>query len=208
MAIDQDGGAEIAVDAREQSPQRAVIGFVQAFDPADRVVDRNALAVDFLRVADHAGDGAEPARDPHRTGICERRQAAVEHPRIELIGLTVDVDIAAREVRPHHRMTAAQDAENQLIDKGILRPAQRRHIEPRCSQKLPWIDAAGVRRVEHDRTTPLDRFEHLERGVQFVFDHAHGIRIASMRRKAGISAVHHYAPKRALVHGRGSVTDI
>ena len=140
MAVDQHRRAEIAMDAGEQPAQRPVIGLVEAFDPPHRVVDRNALAVDFLGVADHAGDGAEPAGDPHRAGIGEGRQAAVEHARIELVGLAVDVDIAAREVRPHHRMAAAQHAEDQLVDEGILRPAQRRHVEPRGGQEFPRVD--------------------------------------------------------------------
>ena len=91
MAVDQHGGAEIAVHPGEQPPQRAVIGLVQALDPPQRLVDRNPLVVDFLRVADHARDRAEPAGHPHRSRIGERRQAAVEHARVELIGLAIDV---------------------------------------------------------------------------------------------------------------------
>jgi len=40
-------------------------------DPAQRLGDGNALIVDFLGVADHARDRAEPAGDPHRAGIGE-----------------------------------------------------------------------------------------------------------------------------------------
>ncbi len=100
-----------------------------------RVIDRDALAVDFLGVADHPRDRAEAAGDPHRAGIGERGQAAVEHARIELIGLAVDVDIAAREVRPHQRVAACHDAEDQLIDEGILgAPQRRRHRAGRSSR--------------------------------------------------------------------------
>ena len=103
MAVDQDGGAEFVVQPREQAAQRAVIGLVEPVDPPHRLVNRNALIVDFLGIADDARHGAEAARDPHRAGIGERRQPAVEHARIELVGLAIDVDVAAREMRPHQR---------------------------------------------------------------------------------------------------------
>jgi hypothetical protein len=106
VAIDQHGGAEIAMQPHEQAPQGAVIGLVQGVDAVQRFGDRDALIVDFLGVADHARDGAESAGDPHRAGIGERRQPAVEHARIEFVGLAVDVDIAAREMRAHDRVAA------------------------------------------------------------------------------------------------------
>ena len=119
-----------------------MIGLVEALDPAQRVVDRDALVVDFLRVADHPRDGAEPARDPHRAGIGERRQPAVEHARIELVGLAVDVDVAAREMRAHQRIAALHHAGDQFVDEGVLRAAQRREVEPRGGQEVARIDAS------------------------------------------------------------------
>ena len=107
MAVDQHGGAEIAVQLGEQAPQRAVIGLVEALDAGERIVHRNALVVDFLGVADHPRHGAEPAGHPHRAGIGEGGQAALEHARIELIGLAIDVDKTAREMRAHHAESRA-----------------------------------------------------------------------------------------------------
>src|SRR5262249_25519225 len=52
MTIDQDRSSEIPVDAREKAAQRAMVRLVQPLNPPNRVVDRNALAIDFLRVAD------------------------------------------------------------------------------------------------------------------------------------------------------------
>ena len=142
VAVDQHGGAEIAVHAGQQAPQRAVIGLVEPLDAAQRIVDRDALVVDLLRVADHARDRAEPARDPHRAGIGERGQAAVEHARVELVGLAVHVDIAAREMRPHQRVAARHHAGDQVVDEAVLRAAQGREIEPGGLQEGAGIDAA------------------------------------------------------------------
>jgi hypothetical protein len=122
-----------------------VIGLVEVLDPPQRVVDRDALVVDFLRIADHARHGAETARDAHRARIGERRQAAIEHARVELVGLAVDVDVAAREVRAHQRIAARHHTGCQLIDETVLRPAQRRQVEPRGDQERPRIDAPGMR---------------------------------------------------------------
>ena len=157
----------------EQAPQGAVIGLVEAVDAAQRFADRNALIVDFLGVADHARHGAEPAGDPHRAGIGERGQAAVEHARVELVGLAVDVDIAAREMRLHHRMAARGDAGDQVVDKTVLGAAQRRQIEPRRQQEGARIDPPAMRRVEQDRATALLRLDRLEWGIKFVLDFQH-----------------------------------
>src|SRR5205814_6962467 len=91
----------------------------------------------------------------------------------KLIGLAVDVDIATREVGPHQRMAAPDHAENELVDKGILRAAQRRHIEPRGGQKLARIDAAAMGRIEHDRPAPVGGLQDLERRGEFVFAFLH-----------------------------------
>ena len=51
---DQDRRAELLVHLRQQPPQRAVIGLVEAFDSLERVLDRQPVGIDFLAVADHA----------------------------------------------------------------------------------------------------------------------------------------------------------
>ena len=97
MAIHHHHRSERLMRLVDQPPQRAVIGLVERLDPRQRVVDRKALAIDLLAVADHARDGAETAGHPHRSRIGKARQPPGEHPRIELVGLAVDVDIGARE---------------------------------------------------------------------------------------------------------------
>ncbi len=145
MAVDQHRGAEVPVHAREQPPQRPMVGLVQPLDAPDGVVDRNALAVDFLGVAHHAGHRAESARHPHGAGIGEGREPAVEHARVELVGLAVHVDIAAREMRVHQRIAAPNDAERELVDEAVLGPAQGQPVEPRGHQERARIHAAAVR---------------------------------------------------------------
>jgi len=117
-------GKADAIDFRERAPAAA--------DTAQYLVDGKPLAIDFLPVADHARDGAETAGDPHRARVGERGQAAVEHARIELVGLAVDVDIAAREMRPHQRIAALNDAESKLVHKTVLGAAKGRQVEPRA----------------------------------------------------------------------------
>ena len=71
MDVDQNGGAKVAVQARKQPPQRAMIGLIEAVDALQRLADRNTLIVDFLRIANDARHRAEAARHPHRAGIGE-----------------------------------------------------------------------------------------------------------------------------------------
>ena len=130
MAIHQDSGAEFPLQPHEQPPQNAMIGLVQPIDPPQRLGNGDTLIVDFLGVADDARHRAKPAGDPHRAGIGERRQPAVEHSRVELVGFPIDVDIAAREVRAHHRVAALHHAFDQFADETVLGAAQRCQIEP------------------------------------------------------------------------------
>src|SRR6185503_19497827 len=174
MAIDQHGGAEIAVQAREQTPQRPVIGLVQALDAGKRVVNRDALVVDFLRVADDARHGAKPAGDPHRARVGEGGQAAIEHARIEFVGLAIHVHEAARKMRPHQREALAHHARNQRVDETVLGAAQRGDIEARNGEELARIDRPAMWRVEQNRPAIGGRLHDLEGRVELVADFTHG----------------------------------
>jgi two-component system, cell cycle response regulator CpdR len=170
MAVDQRRGAEVGVDAGQQSPQRPVVGLVEAFDPPQRVVDGKPLVVDLLGIAHDPRHRAEPARDPHRAGVGEGRQPALEHARIELVGLAVDVDVAAREMRADERLAAADHPGDELVDEGILGAAQGGKIEPGGRQEGARIDPAAVRRIEHEGCGDRLRFEDLERGIELGHD--------------------------------------
>src|ERR1700747_3881129 len=50
VTIDQDRGPEASVNAGEQTTQRPVIGLVEPLYSPDRVVDGEALTIDFLRI--------------------------------------------------------------------------------------------------------------------------------------------------------------
>ena len=142
---------------------------------AQRVVDRDALVVDFLGVADHPRHGAQPAGHPHRAGIGEGGQAALEHARIELVGLAVDVHEAAREMRAHQRKAVLHHAGDQLVDEAVLRAPQGGDIEPRGGEEVARIDrAAECGELNSTGAAACGRLEDLERRVELVADFTHG----------------------------------
>ena len=73
VAIDQHGGAEITMQAHEHAPQCPMVGLVEAVNAPQRFGDRDALIVDFLRVADHARHRAETPRQPASSAYWQRR---------------------------------------------------------------------------------------------------------------------------------------
>ena len=150
-----------------------MIGLVQPFDPPDRIIDGDALAVDLLGVAHHPRHRAKPACDPHRAGIGEGGQAALEHAGIKLVGFAIDVHVAARKVRPHQRVTALHHAQGELVDERVLGAPQGRDLEPGRREESPRVNATAVRRIEDDRPAPLARFDDLERRIEFVVRFGH-----------------------------------
>src|SRR5262249_27953845 len=204
MTIDQDGRSEVPMNAREQAAQGAVIGLVEPLDSPDRVVDGNALAVDFLGISYDSRNGAQSSRHAHGAGVGEGRQPAVEHARIEFVGLAVDVHVTARKVRPHQRVAPPHNAEAEFVDEAVLGAAQRRHLEPRGGQERARIHASAVRGVEHDRPAPLGRLEDLEGRVELVFYFRHdmlGFDVTCGCAPGPGAFSHHYRWKPVIVHG-------
>ncbi len=74
-----------------------MIGLIELVDAGERLLDLQPSAIDFLRIADDAGNRPESAGDPHGARIGEDRQPPVEHARIELIGLAVQIEIGTRK---------------------------------------------------------------------------------------------------------------
>ena len=69
---------------------------------------------------DDAGNGAEPAGHAGRTGVGIARQFAGEHARIELIGLAVQVDVAARHKGAQHGCAVVHAGQEQLVDEAVF----------------------------------------------------------------------------------------
>src|SRR3974390_360723 len=107
-----------------------MIGLVQSFNPPQRIVDRNSLAVYLLSVSYHPGDGAQPPCYAHGSGVGKGWQTALEHARIELVGLAVDVHVAARKMGAHQWIASADHPDDKLVHEGILGTAQRSQVQP------------------------------------------------------------------------------
>ena len=135
MAVEQHREPEPSARALDQGLQLRMIGPVQRLDPTKAVRDRDRLFVDRLGVADHAGNRAEPDRDPQRAGVGELGQAAVENLRVEFVGLAVHIEIGARKERAQQRRAKRDAGQEQFVDEGVLRAAQRQRIEPGGGEK-------------------------------------------------------------------------
>src|SRR5262249_22856517 len=72
MAIDEHGSAELPVQPREQPPQGAMVWLVKALNPAQSVVDRDPLVINFLRVPHHSRHGPKATRNAHFTPLGQR----------------------------------------------------------------------------------------------------------------------------------------
>jgi hypothetical protein len=120
VAIHKDDRSEGLMGLVDQPSQRAMIGFVEQFDPAERIIHAETLTIYFLAVADHARDSAETTRDPHRSRIGEARQPPGEHSRIELVRFAVYVNVGAGKVDPDHRKAGVSQATDQFIHERIF----------------------------------------------------------------------------------------
>ncbi|MCY1244001.1 hypothetical protein D9M72_570490 [compost metagenome] len=122
-----------------------MVGLVDRLDPRQRVFHRETSAVDLHVLGDQPRYRAEAAGDAHRADIGVRRQRAVEHARVKLIGLTVDVEEGAREMRQQHRRSEKSRVLKQLIDIVVFRPANRNSVEPRLIEKALGIGPTAMR---------------------------------------------------------------
>jgi hypothetical protein len=162
MAVDQDGEPEAGMGAGDQLAKAGVIGLVDRFDTRHRLVDRQPAAIDFHVFRDDPGDRAEPACDPHRADIDERRQRPVEHARIELVGLAVDVEIGAREMGEKQRRTEFRRIGEKLVDIVVCGAADGERIEVALGEKFGRVEAAAVRRIEDEGDSLRGGLPHFE----------------------------------------------
>ena len=175
MTVDEDGRAEGALGPLHDAAKGAVIGLVVALDAHQCVVYGQLTAVDLGAVGNDPGNGAKPAGNPHRTSVGVGRQGAVEHGRIELVGLAVDVYIGAREMGPHQRCAAMDGAGKQVVDETVFRTAKRVRVEPCRIQQAVGIDRARMRRVEQKRhPDAVTGDQDLKRRIEFWIGVGHG----------------------------------
>ncbi len=149
--------------------------------------DLNPPRVDRLSIADDPWDRPEPGGDPQGAGIGEVGQRPVEHLRIELVGLAVDVEKGAGKVRAQHRRPERDAGQEQVIDESVLGPAQGQWIEPRGGEKGRGVVRARMGRIEHQRRAEARRFDHLERRLEpapaALLPVVHPVKPAAARRR-------------------------
>src|SRR5947207_7743333 len=105
-------------------------------------------------------------------------------------------------MRPHQRVPAANDPENQLVDESILGTTQRRQVEPGGGEERAWIDAPAMGRIEHEGTAHFGGLVNFKGGIKLVLRLLHGTEsLSSLRPECRL----HYAPKRAIVHAELSM---
>src|SRR5690348_10735484 len=145
MAVDEEVTAEHAFGLAYQPTQRLMIGMIVTLNAPSRLGEAQLLGVDLFAVRDDAGDCPETHANPQRAGIDEIRQSVGKHRRVELIGLTVDVDIGPRKTGRKKRGPEPRGGREQLVDKAVLGLPQSPRIEPRDSQEISGIFRTAMR---------------------------------------------------------------
>ncbi len=106
-----------------------MVGLVELFDPVQRFADRQPGRIDFLRLTDNPGDRPQSSGHSQRAGVGERGEPAIEHARIELVRLPIEIEIGAREAGSDERGAQGRDAREQSINESVFRPAKRRLVQ-------------------------------------------------------------------------------
>ncbi len=150
--------------------QRLVIGRIEPVDALKRRAERQRLAIDLIGFGDDTGDGAEAADDAHGLGVGVMGQAVAEQRGIELVGLTVDVEIGPREVGVEEGRAKVDDEAEQFLDESVLGAPQGLGIELGGRQEGARIDPAAMGRVEHEGRVQLARTRHFKRGRKLLID--------------------------------------
>ena len=151
MGIDQDAGTEDALGPLHEAAQRRVVRAVEPVDPRQPLGDRDPSEIDLLRITDDSRDRPQPASDPHRAGIGEGRHPPLEHPRIELVGLPVDVQIGPREFGDQQRRPERDALLEQPVDEGVLGAPQAPERQPRLLDEAGRVAPPGMRYVDDHR---------------------------------------------------------
>ena len=78
-------------------------------------------------------------------------QGVVEHVRIELIGLAVEVEPGAGKIGLHQWCAHGDRGAEQFVHKAVFGAAQVVQVKPRLSLKAIRVVAAGMGRIENHR---------------------------------------------------------
>ena len=144
MGIDQKGRAKEAVSLLDQTRQGSVVGPPAGLKPTLDFVGWNTATIDGLAACGHAWDHAQ-ARCHTRRPMVERTwQGPFKHPRIELIGLAIGVDIGAWETSRKQWNAQGGRGGEQLVHEGVFRPAQCSKRNGGDFQEIRGIEVATV----------------------------------------------------------------
>src|SRR5258708_36410523 len=103
MAIDEEVVAETRLGRRDELAEGVVIGSIELLDAGERVGKAQLAGIDVFAGGDDPRYRAEPDLDARRGDVDEIRQRLLEHRRIELVRLAIDVEIGTREAGAQQR---------------------------------------------------------------------------------------------------------
>ena len=109
---------------------------IETLDTVSCFGEAQLLGVDLFSAGDDAGNRAETHADPRRARVDEIRQIVGEHRRVELVGLSVDVDISAREPGREKGGAETRCGRKKFVDKAVLGAPQGQRVEPRGGEEI------------------------------------------------------------------------
>ena len=180
VAIDQQANAEPRPRRLHEVAQGLVVGRVKLIDAPLGVVEPESAPVDAGAVGNDLGDGAETGGQPRRGGGDVIGKRVVEHGRIELVGLAVDIDIGAREMRLQQRRAELGDGAEYLVDEGVFGAPEPGLVECRLGDEAGRVTVAAMRRGEHHRRRLFDRPDDLERRCRFLLARCFPVGVGSL----------------------------
>src|SRR5581483_3989161 len=146
VAVDVPDPAVFRVQPIARLVECAVVGRVIALDPPDDLLGVEPSIVDRHPRPGIAADQSHPRRRARRQLA---RQGAVDEGRVEVVGGSVGVEIAARKKGADQRRPELRRRPIQFIDIAILGPAQ---IRQRAGKpEILRVHRPAMRRVEDQR---------------------------------------------------------
>ncbi len=126
-----------------------MIGSVHRFDAPTGLREGELAVVDLPALGHQAGDRAQAGGHPGGAPAGELGQVVQEHPLIELVGLSIHVEIGAGITGQQHRASVPGRSLQQVVDQGVFRTAHGGGVELRRGPHVLGVVATGVGRGEH-----------------------------------------------------------